>query len=203
MEDAVDAIPAEARHQMQMALRPLLQDLASAITPRPTEDTPHTAKAAMAAQHDLATMTALEFLRRLALGQINAVAHRTGRHRSEGVKVSYTALGGAIGITRQAARERWPGILSAPESDEPRLTPAQAMERPEDEVPGPQEGDRAWATWAPASSPDPIDARTWTWRRATVGPKVNLDPAKWEVVIDGEITTVRAAREIWVTPSQD
>jgi hypothetical protein len=203
MEDSVDAIPADARYQMQMALRPLLQELASAIAPRPTEDTPHTARAAMAAQHDLATMTAYEFLRRFAVGQINVVAHRTGRHRSEGVKVSYADLGGAIGITRQAARERWPGILSAPESDEPRLTPAQAMERPENEVPEPQEGDQAWVTWASAS-PDPLDVSTWTWRRATVGPKAASDPPRWKVVVENaEVATIRSPREIWVSSSQD
>lgn len=205
MTDFIESLPPQVRFDLKGALEGAARQAAVTMgAPPPDEHTPLTARAAMQARYQLASMRALEMLRRQAVADINAAAHQAATPRSvDGPRVSYADLGEAVGISRQGARERWRGILSAPEAETtsahtgPGLTPVQAMERPEQDVASPRQGDQVWITWA-ATSPDPADVATWTWRRAEAGRQVGLDPARWEVTVDGEVTTERTAREIYV-----
>lgn len=120
----IDDLPEELGERVNTAIHALITDITGALygAPATLQDA---AELPVDAQrdHHLAVLAAAEMLREQLYPVTSLAAYAAGG--TTGITTTYADLGAAAGITRQAARERWPGAVLDTQPGRPRAPQSQ------------------------------------------------------------------------------
>lgn len=106
----IDELPQDLQERVSTAVHALITDITGTLYDAPATLT-EAAELPVEARrdHHLAVLAAAEMLREQLRPVTSLAAYAAGG--TTGITTTYAELGSAAGITRQAARERWPGAI--------------------------------------------------------------------------------------------